>query len=88
VREICPSCRGRISRTTDCASLPLRLCRHTIRSFSRTDGSYLCPKCNGRMHHLGTEFDRLGKAFVCRCGSFRESARRGRLFLLWCAHAW
>jgi hypothetical protein len=29
-------------------------------------GGFRCPKCNKSMHHLGTEYDRLGKAFVCR----------------------
>jgi Thaumarchaeal output domain 1 len=29
-------------------------------------GGFRCPKCNKTMHHLGTEYDRLGKAFVCR----------------------
>jgi predicted RNA-binding Zn-ribbon protein involved in translation (DUF1610 family) len=38
------------------------------------DGSRLCPKCNRRMHHIGTEYDRLGKAYVCRgCGLISEN---------------
>jgi hypothetical protein len=38
------------------------------------DGGRLCPKCARRMHHLGTEYDRLGNAFVCReCGLISEN---------------
>ena len=38
------------------------------------DGSYTCPKCNGHMHHLGTQYDRLGRAFACRsCGVISEN---------------
>jgi hypothetical protein len=38
------------------------------------DSSRVCPKCARRMHHLGTEYDRLGNAFVCReCGLISEN---------------
>jgi hypothetical protein len=38
------------------------------------DGSRLCPKCARRIHHLGTEYDRLGNAFICReCGLISEN---------------
>ena len=75
VREICPGCRQ--------AHLASEGLLHHFRcgyvgiptEFSPADdGSYLCPKCNRKMHHLGIEFDRLGKAFVCRgCGLISEN---------------
>jgi len=77
VREICPGCRR--------AHLANEGLLHHFRcgyvgipsefvSTKDKDGSYVCPKCNGRMHHLGVEFDRLGKAFVCRgCGLISEN---------------
>jgi hypothetical protein len=38
------------------------------------DGSRTCPKCARRMHHLGTEYDRLGHVFVCKeCGLISEN---------------
>src|SRR5262249_53415540 len=66
VREICPACRR--------AHLVSEGLLHHFRcgyvgvppEFSPADdGSYLCPKCNCKMHHLGTAFDRLRKAFAC-----------------------
>lgn len=66
VREICPGC--------SCAHLESEGLLHHFRcgyvgiprEFTlNEDGSYLCPKCKRRMYHLGTEFDRLGRAFVC-----------------------
>jgi hypothetical protein len=75
VREICPSCRG--AHLANDGLLHHFRCGYVgiPSEFSPgTDGSYLCPKCNGRMHHLGTEFDRLGRAFVCRgCGVISEN---------------
>ena len=75
VREICPSCRG--AHLANDGLLHHFRCGYVgiPSEFSPgTDGSYLCPKCKGRMHHLGTEFDRLGKAFVCRgCGVISEN---------------
>jgi hypothetical protein len=75
VREICPSCRR--------AHLVAESLLHHFRcgyvgipaEFVHTkDGGYICPKCNGRMHHLGTQYDRLGKAFRCRvCGVISEN---------------
>jgi Thaumarchaeal output domain 1 len=75
VREVCPGCRR--------AHLANNGLLHHFRcgyvgipsEFSpAADGSFLCPKCNGRMHHLGVEYDRLGKAFVCRgCGLISEN---------------
>jgi hypothetical protein len=75
VREICPSCRR--------ANLITEGLLHHFRcgyvgipaEFTQTkDGGYICPKCNGRMHHLGTQYDRLGKAFRCRgCGVISEN---------------
>jgi len=75
VREICPSCRS--------AHLASEGLFHHFRcgyvgippEFTpEADGGYRCPKCNHTMHHLGTEYDRLGKAFVCRgCGLVSET---------------
>jgi Thaumarchaeal output domain 1 len=75
VREICPGCkRAHLSAE---GLLHHFACGYVgiPSEFSPTeDGSYLCPKCNRRMHHLGTEFDRLGKAFSCRgCGLISEN---------------
>jgi len=75
VREICPSCRR--AHLSAEGLLHHFACGYVgiPSEFSPTDdGSYLCPKCNRRMHHLGTEFDRLGKAFTCRgCGLISEN---------------
>jgi hypothetical protein len=75
VREICPTCRG--AHLTSEGLLHHFRCGYVgiPSEFSPgADGSYLCPKCNCRMHHLGSEFDRLGKAFVCRgCGVISEN---------------
>jgi len=75
VREICPGCRS--------AHLASEGLFHHFRcgyvgippEFAQeADDGYRCPKCNHTMHHLGTEYDRLGKAFVCRgCGLVSES---------------
>ena len=75
VREICPGCRR--------AHLSKEGLLHHFRcgyvgipsEFAPAeDGSYVCPKCNSRMRHLGSEFDRLGKAFACRgCGLISEN---------------
>lgn len=75
VREVCPSCRS--------AHLSSEGLLHHFRcgyvgipsEFPLlSDDSYRCPKCNGKMRHLGVEFDRLGKAFLCRgCGVISEN---------------
>ena len=75
VREICPSCHS--------AHLASEGLFHHFRcgyvgippEFSAEgDGGFRCPKCNHAMHHLGIEYDRLGKAFVCRgCGVVSET---------------
>src|SRR5271167_3810407 len=75
VREICPGCHS--------AHLASEGLFHHFRcgyvgippEFApEADGGYRCPKCNHTMHHLGTEYDRLGKAFVCRgCGLVSET---------------
>ena len=75
VREICPGCRR--------AHLVNERLLHHFRCgyvgipsefVSAKDGSYVCPKCNGRMRHLGTQYDRLGRAFLCRgCGVISEN---------------
>ena len=75
VREICPGCRS--------AHLASEGLFHHFRcgyvgippEFApEADGGYRCPKCNHAMHHLGTEYDRLGKAFLCRgCGLVSET---------------
>jgi len=75
VREVCPGCR-RAHLASDGLLHHFRCGYVGIPSeFSPSaDGSYLCPKCKCKMHHLGVEFDRLGKAFVCRgCGLISEN---------------
>ena len=75
VREICSGCR-RAHLASDGLLHHFRCGYVGIPSeFSPAeDGSYLCPKCNCKMHHLGTEFDRLGKAFACQtCGLISEN---------------
>jgi hypothetical protein len=75
VREICPGCR-RAHLTSEGLLHHFRCGYVGLPSeFSpAADGSYRCPKCNCKMHHLGTEFDRLGKAFQCRgCGVISEN---------------
>jgi hypothetical protein len=75
VREVCPGCR-RAHLANDGLLHHFRCGYVGIPSefLPDADGSYLCPKCKSKMHHLGTEFDRLGKAFVCRgCGLISEN---------------
>jgi hypothetical protein len=75
VREICPGCR-RSHLSSEGLFHHFRCGYVGIPSefLPTSDGSYLCPKCNCKMHHLGVEFDRLGKAFVCRrCGLISEN---------------
>jgi hypothetical protein len=75
VREVCPSCR-RAHVVSEGLLHHFRCGYVGIPSeFSpAADGSYHCPKCNCKMHHLGTEYDRLGRAFVCRsCGVISEN---------------
>jgi hypothetical protein len=75
VREICPSCR-RAHLTTEGLLHHFRCGYVGIPAeFTPTkDDGYVCPKCNGRMHHLGTQYDRLGKAFRCRsCAVISEN---------------
>jgi Thaumarchaeal output domain 1 len=75
VREICSSCRG--AHIANEGLLHHFRCGYSgiVSEFATgEDGSRLCPKCNRRMRHLGTEYDRLGKAFVCRdCGVISEN---------------
>ena len=75
VREICPSCRR--AHLANEGMLHHFRCGYVgIPSEFATgkDGSYVCPKCNGEMHRLGTEYDRLGKAHLCRgCGIISEN---------------
>jgi hypothetical protein len=66
VREICPACRS--SHLTSEGLLHHFRCGNIglpSEFASGEDGSYLCPKCKRKMYHLGTEYDRLGRAFVC-----------------------
>ncbi len=75
VREICPGCR-RAHLTSEGLLHHFRCGYVGIPSeFALAeDGSYVCPKCNGRMNHVGRQFDRLGKAFACRtCGLISEN---------------
>jgi hypothetical protein len=75
VREICPGCRR--AHLTNEGLLHHFRCGYVglPSEFSPAgDGGYRCPKCNRSMHHLGTEYDRLGKAFQCRsCGLVSEN---------------
>jgi hypothetical protein len=75
VREICPGCRR--SHLANDGLLHHFRCGYVgiPSEFSPADdGSYLCPKCNSKMRHMGSEFDRLGKAFACRgCGLISEN---------------
>jgi hypothetical protein len=75
VREICPGCRH--ARLANEGLMHHFRCGYVsiMSEFAiAADGSRICPKCNGRLHHLGTEYDRLGKAFVCRqCGLITEN---------------
>ncbi len=66
VREICPGCKS--AHLTSEGLLHHFRCGYVgipSEFACREDGSYVCPKCNRSMYHLGTEYDRLGKAFVC-----------------------
>jgi hypothetical protein len=75
VREICPGCRR--------SHLRVEGLLHHFRcgyvgipaEFAQArDGGYVCPKCNGNMDHLGTQYDRFGRAFLCRgCGVIAEN---------------
>jgi hypothetical protein len=75
VREICPACRR--AHLAKEGLLHHFSCGYSgiVSEFKPAeDGSYVCPKCNRRMYHLGTEFDRFSKAFVCRdCGIVTEN---------------
>jgi Thaumarchaeal output domain 1 len=75
VREICPGCRK--AHLTKEGLLHHFRCGYVgipAEFLSNENGSYLCPKCNQRMHHVGRQFDRLGKAFTCRsCGLISET---------------
>jgi Thaumarchaeal output domain 1 len=75
VREICPGCRG--AHIVNEGLLHHFRCGYVgIQSEFETgeDGGRICPKCNREMHHIGTEYDRLGKTFVCRdCGVISEN---------------
>lgn len=75
VREICPSCRR--ARLANEGLLHHFRCGYVgiLSEFEiGSDSGRVCPKCNREMHHLGTEYDRLGKAFVCgECGVITEN---------------
>ena len=75
LREVCPSCRS--AHLTSEGLLHHFRCGYVgipSEFLPVADGGYRCPKCNGVMRHPGTEFDRLGRAFVCRgCGVISEN---------------
>ena len=75
VREICPGCRR--AHIVNEGLLHHFRCGYVgiLAEFAPgEDGSRLCPKCNRRIRHIGTEYDRLGKAYVCRgCGLISEN---------------
>jgi hypothetical protein len=67
VREICPGCRrAHLSKEGPLHHFRCGYVGIPSEFAPAEDGSYVCPKCNSRMRHLGSEFDRLGKAFACR----------------------
>jgi hypothetical protein len=75
VREICPGCRR--ARLASEGLLHHFRCGYVglpSEFATAKSGSRICPKCNRELHHLGTEYDRLGKACVCRdCGLISEN---------------
>jgi hypothetical protein len=77
VREICPGCRG--AHLANEGLLHHFRCGYVGRQSEFTiaedrEGSRVCPKCNRTFHHVGTEYDQLGKAFVClECGLITEN---------------
>jgi len=75
VREICPGCRrARLSAEGLLHHFRCGYVGIPAEFVQTSDGSYICPKCNGRMHHLGTQYDRLGKAFRCHvCAVISEN---------------
>jgi len=75
VREICVTCRR--SHITREGLLHHFRCGYVglpAEFVTTQDGGYVCPKCKGKLHHLGSEYDRFGKAFLCRgCGVISEN---------------
>ena len=77
VREVCPGCHR--AHLANEGLLHHFRCGYVGRQseFAPAEGRHggrLCPKCNRTFHHLGTEYDRLGKAFVCvECGLITEN---------------
>jgi hypothetical protein len=75
VREVCPTCRR--AHLTSEGLLHHFRCGYVgipAEFLPVDEGGYRCPKCNGTMRHPGTQYDRLGKAFVCRgCGVISEN---------------
>jgi hypothetical protein len=74
VREICPSCqRARLAGEVLLHHFRCGYVGVAAEFAAGMGGSRICPKCNGGLRHLGTEYDRLGKTFVCReCGTMSE----------------
>jgi Thaumarchaeal output domain 1/Diguanylate cyclase, GGDEF domain len=75
VREVCPGCR-RAHLASEGLLHHFRCGYVGVQSEFTTgqDGSRVCPKCNRELRHLGTEYDRLGKASICRqCGLITEN---------------
>jgi hypothetical protein len=75
VREVCPSCRtAHVGKDGLLHHFRCGYVGIPSEFLPAGDGGYLCPKCKGKMHHLGIEFDRLGRAFVCRgCSIISEN---------------
>lgn len=67
VREVCPSCHG-----SNLSSMPLLhhfRCGYvgSIHAFGKDErGRRVCPKCNGVLEHLGTDYDQPGENWSCR----------------------
>ena len=65
IREMCPSCES-VHITFEPLLHHFR-CGYVGRAseFESGDGKIICPKCAGQLKYLGTDYDRMGKAFLC-----------------------
>jgi len=65
LREICPACHR--PNLSDEVMLHHFRCGNVGRlsDFTTESGALICPKCNKRLNHLGTQYERLGKMFRC-----------------------
>lgn len=76
LREVCPGCGS--AHLTDEVLLHHFRCGYAGRTSefvaaAGAEGGLACPKCGRPLNYVGTEYDRLGKAFVCLdCGTCFE----------------